>query len=481
MSYVLAIDQGTTSTRAMVYDAAGRCAGRAAEELTQYYPQPGWVEHNAEEIWQSVAAVVPRALAAAGVEPRSLAAIGLTNQRETSVLWERAGGRAVSRALVWQDRRTTEFCRQHEHDEAWIRGRTGLVLDPYFSAPKMAWLRANCTTAGVVTTTDSWIVHHLTGAFVTDAATASRSLLTDLDTVDWDPELVALFGLSGERLPDIVANDRVVGSTDAFGPSAPVGGLIVDQQAALLAQRCLSPGSAKCTFGTGVFLLVNVGAKAVRSSTGLTCSVAWDLRDTPSYCVDGQAYTAASAIRWITELGLIAAPTDLDSAAAHESDGTLFVPALAGLAAPWWRPDASASFSGMTLSTTRAQLVTAVIEGLATHTAELLSAIDGDLSAPLTTLRVDGGLSRSARLMQATADLTQIPIEVYPSGHATALGAAACARLATNPDLTAPEAIPAWTPATTYHPHWSPERAAEYRDRWRAAVSALLPEENIND
>jgi glycerol kinase len=475
---VLAIDQGTSATKAVVIGDDGRVLAIAEEPVRPNYLAGGGVEQDPRQLLASVLDAGRRAVADAG-EP--LSAVSIANQGETVLAWDPDSGAPLSTALVWQDRRAEALCRNKSDAKSWVEQRTGLVLDPYFSAPKMAWLRANCTTAGVVTTTDSWIVHHLTGAFVTDAATASRSLLTDLDTVDWDPELVALFGLSGERLPDIVANDRVVGSTDAFGPSAPVGGLIVDQQAALLAQRCLSPGSAKCTFGTGVFLLVNVGAKAVRSSTGLTCSVAWDLRDTPSYCVDGQAYTAASAIRWITELGLIAAPTDLDSAAAHESDGTLFVPALAGLAAPWWRPDASASFSGMTLSTTRAQLVTAVIEGLATQTAELLSAIDGDLSAPLTTLRVDGGLSRSARLMQATADLTQIPIEVYPSGHATALGAAACARLATNPDLTAPEAIPAWTPATTYHPHWSPERAAEYRDRWRAAVSALLPEENIND
>ena len=260
-----------------------------------------------------------------------------------------------------------------------------------------------------------------------------------------------------------------------------MGGLIVDQQAALLAQRCLQPGTAKCTFGTGVFLLANVGAKAIRPTTGLTCSLAWNLRDAASYCVDGQAYTAGSAIRWITDLGLIGAPTDLDSAAAPDSGGVLFVPALAGLAAPWWRPDASASFTGMTLSTTRAQLVAAVIDGLAAQTAELLSAIDDDLTAPLSTLRVDGGLSRSARLMQATADLTQFPIEVYPSAHATALGAAACARMATNPALAAEEAIPAWTPATVYHPQWSPERAADFRERWRAAVAALLPEESVSD
>jgi glycerol kinase len=473
---VLAIDQGTSATKAVVVSDDGRVLAIAEEPVRPTYLAGGGVEQDPDQLLASVIDAGRRAVADAGEQ---VSAVSIANQGETVLAWDPDSGAPLSTALGWQDRRAEALCRNKSDAKSWVEQRTGLVLDPYFSAPKMAWLRANRTTAGVVTTTDTWIVHHLTGAFVTDAATASRSLLTDLDTADWDPELVALFGLSGERLPDIVANDTVVGATDAFGKTAPVGGLIVDQQAALLAQQCLQPGSAKCTFGTGVFLLANVGAKAVRSSTGLSCSVAWDLRDTTWYCVDGQAYTAGSAIRWIANLGLIAAPTDLDSAAAHDSGGTLFVPALAGLAAPWWRPDASASFTGMTLSTTRAQLVAAVIEGLATQTAELLDAIDDDLTAPLTTLRVDGGLSRSARLMQATADLTQIPIEVYPSAHATALGAAACARLATNPDLTAHEAIPAWTPATTYHPQWSPERAAEYRDRWRAAVSALLPEENF--
>jgi glycerol kinase len=408
-------------------------------------------------------------------------AVSIANQGETVLAWHPDTGAPLSPAVVWQDRRAEAFCRSKSGDKEWVEKRTGLVLDCYFSAPKMHWLRQNATTAGVVTTSDTWLVHQLTGEFVTDAATASRSLLTDLDTMAWDPELLELFELSGERLPTIVANDAVVGTTDAFGSTASVGGLIVDQQAALLAQRCLAPGTAKCTFGTGVFLLANVGTKGVRPTSGLTCSLAWNLRETSSYCVDGQAYTAASAIRWIQDLGLITAPTDLDVMAADDAGGTYFVPALAGLAAPWWRPDAAASFTGMTLSTDRSHLVAAVLHGLAAQTAELVGAIEGDLSAPLSTLRVDGGLTRSRRLMQATADLTQIPIEVYPSSHATALGAAACARLAADPTLSVADAVPDWTAATTYQPQWSADRAADFRHHWRAAVAATLPQEKTDD
>ncbi len=286
------------------------------------------------------------------------------------------------------------------------------------------------TTAGVVTTTDTWLVHRLCGAFVTDASTASRSLLMSLDSVEWDDELIGLFGLAGEALPEIVGCDEIVGSTDAFGPTIPVAGLIVDQQAALLAESCLTPGDAKCTFGTGAFLLAQLGANPARSTSGLTTSVAWRLREHTSYCVDGQVYTAASAVRWAVDLGLVPAADQIDAVAADSSDGVLCVPALAGLAAPWWDSAAAASFTGMTLSSGRGQLVRALLEGIAAQVAALAGLVASDLGQPLTRLRVDGGLTQSAVLMQAQADLARIPVDVYPSLHATALGAAACARLA---------------------------------------------------
>ena len=472
---VLAIDQGTSGTKAIVVSDDGAVLGIGEETVRPTYLDDGGVEQDPAQLLSSVLTAGHRAIAAA---EQPITAISIANQGETVLAWDPDTGAPLSAAVVWQDRRAEAFCRTISADNDWVAQRTGLVLDSYFSAPKMHWLRRHATTEGVVTTSDTWLVHQLTGEFVTDAATASRSLLTDLDTTTWDPQLLALFDLAEEPLPRIVANDAVVGTTDAFGATALVGGLIVDQQAALLAQRCLTPGTAKCTFGTGVFLLANVGDTGVRPRSGLTCSLAWALRDTTAYCVDGQCYTAASAIRWIQDLGLITAPGDLDGVAAEDSHGTMFVPALAGLAAPWWRADAAASFTGMTLSTDRSHLVTAVVEGLAAQTAELLSAIDGDLATPLTTLRVDGGLTRSRRLMQAVADLTQIPVEVYPSPHATALGAAACARMAADPTLSPDEAVDDWTATTTYHPHWSADRATDFRHHWRAAVTATLPEEN---
>jgi len=469
---VLAIDQGTSGTKALVVDDDGDVVGLAEEVIRPRYLPGGGVEQDPNELLASVISTGRDALAAAG--GAAVSAVSIANQGETVLVWDGDTGEPLSQAIVWQDRRAEQMCRVHPEPKAWISGKTGLKLDPYFSAPKMAWLRANITRSGVVSTTDTWLAHHLTGAFVTDTATASRSLLTSLDTADWDDALLRFFGLADEAMPTIVANDAVVGTTDAFGVPTALAGLIVDQQAALLAQRCLDAGTAKCTFGTGTFLLTNVGAEPVRPSAGLTCSVAWNLRGKTTYCVDGQAYTTASAIRWITDLGLISDATELDGVAADDSGGVLFVPALAGLAAPWWRPDATASLSGMTLSTTRGHIVTSVLNGLAAQTAELLNAANAELATPLNALRVDGGLSRSARLMQAVADLTGLPVEVYPSAHATAIGAAACARLACDPALSIQDAIPMWMPSVTYEPRWSRDRAADHQHRWRAAAEASL-------
>ena len=412
-----------------------------------------------------------QALAEAGVP---VAAVALANQGETVLAWDRDTGRPLTPAIVWQDRRAEPLCAALSGHAADVAHRTGLVLDPYFSAPKMAWLRANLTRDGVVTTTDTWLVHRLCDAFVTDASTASRSLLIDLDTASWDNGLLDLFGLGGEALPDIVGCDEIIGNTDVFGPTLPVAGLIVDQQAALLAESCLGPGSAKCTYGTGAFLLAQLGGEPVRSSSGLTTSVAWRLRGATSYCVDGQVYTAASAVRWAVDLGLVPAADQIDSAAADSSDGVMCVPALAGLAAPWWDSAATASFTGMTLSSDRGNLVRALLEGIAAQVTALTDLVCADLGRPLTRLRVDGGLTRSAALMQAQADLAQIPVDVYPSLHATALGAAACAWLALEPGITVEDTVGNWTPRQTYEPRWSDNRAAEFMGHWRHAAESVL-------
>jgi glycerol kinase len=334
-------------------------------------------------------------------------------------------------------------------------------------------LRRNVTTKGVVTTSDTWLLHQLTGEFVTDASTASRSLALNLDNGEWDPQLLDLFQLGNEKLPAILPNDVVAGMTTTFGKAAAVGGLIVDQQAALVAQRCLEVGEAKCTFGTGVFLLANTGKTAVRSSAGLSSSIAWKQRKETTYCLDGQIYTAASAVHWLEQLTFIDSAADLDRVAAPDSEGVLCVPALAGLAAPWWRPEAKATITGMTLSTGSEHLVRAVLEGIAAQVAELARCIASDLGQPLRRLRVDGGLTQSRVLMQSVADLTQMPVDIYPSQHATPLGAAALARMAMDPTLTLNDAIIDWEPATTFDPQWSKDRADEFSSRWRSIVEGV--------
>ena len=469
---VLAIDQGTSGTKAIVVDDAGTVLALAEEPVRPQYLADGAVEQSPSELLESVLVAGRRAIAEAGVP---IEVISLANQGETVLAWDPSTGEPLTTALVWQDSRAQSVCdRLRGHSEV-ITQRSGLVLDPYFSAPKMSWIREKLTREGVVTTSDSWLLHQLTGEFVTDVSTASRSLVMDLDSRTWDEELLGYFGLEDESMPSIAACDDVIGMTGAFGNSIPVGGVIVDQQAALLAEGCLSLGEAKCTYGTGAFLLMNTGTSAPRSRNGLTTSVAWTIRGESKYCIDGQVFTAASAIRWLLDLGLIADARDIDAASAADSGNVSFVPALAGLAAPWWRADAKAAFSGMSLATDRGQLIRAVLEGIAAQVADLAAACAADLGDSLKSLRVDGGLTRSAVLMQAQADILQLPIEVYPSAHATALGAAALGRLAVRPQ----ESVPAvdWTPEHVYEPRWSANHAADFMGNWRAVVERTLPAE----
>ena len=471
---VLAIDQGTSGTKAIVVDDDGQVRSLAEMPVRPVYLPGGRVEQDPSGLLASVLDAGRQAVAAAGVR---IGAVGLANQGETVLAWDEATGEPLSPAIVWQDNRAQDVCDRLVDSGSLIAARTGLVLDPYFSAPKMTWLRDNVTRDGVVTTTDTWLVHQLTGAFVTDVTTASRSLLLDVDDVDWDGELIDVFDLTGESLPRLVDCDEVVGTTDAFGPEVPMAGLIVDQQAALLAERCLHAGEAKCTYGTGAFVLANVGGHAVRSATGLTTSVAWRTRSGTEYCLDGQVYTAASAIRWITDLGVVPSAEDIDGAAAADGNGVLFVPALAGLAAPWWRSDAQGALTGLSLATERGHLVRAVLEGIAAQVADLVAAMDADTARPIECLRVDGGLTRSSVLMQVQADLLQVPVEVYPSAHATPLGAAALARSAIDPARAFEDIVWPWHASAVYAPAWSADRAADFLGHWRAAVRTALPNE----
>ena len=469
---VLAIDQGTSGTKAIVVDPEDGVLGLAEVPVRPHYLDGGGVEQEPGELLDSVLNAGREAVAGAG---RPIHAVSLANQGETVLAWEPDTGRPLSQAIVWQDRRAEGLCSALAEHKDTFAARTGLVLDPYFSAPKMAWLRRNVETGGVVTTSDTWLIHQLTGAFVTDATTASRSLAVDLGAREWSRELLALFGLDGERLPEIVANDVIVGTTSAFGGDVPVGGVIVDQQAALLAEACFDPGMAKCTFGTGAFLLANTGTTPVHSTAGLTSSVAWRVADTDTFCVDGQVYTAASAVRWLCSLGIISGAEEMDAIAAPDNNGVLCVPALAGLAAPWWQSRATAALSGMTLSTGRGHFVLAVLQGIAAQIGELVAAIQRDTDPPLNRLRADGGLTQSKVLMQATADILQVPVDVYPSAHATALGAAALAELSLHPERGLRGVVPGWTPASTYEPRWSSARADDFRSAWRELAATTYP------
>ncbi|ALX66041.1 FGGY-family carbohydrate kinase [Microbacterium sp. XT11] len=470
MTTVLAIDQGTSGTKAVVVDHGGQVLALSEVSIRPTYLPGGGVEHDPEALLESVLRAGRVAVNQAKVD---IDVVTIANQGETVLAWDPETGDPLSNMIVWQDRRAESICDELRDRADDIAARTGLVLDPYFSAPKQAWVRRNVTRDGVVTTSDSWLLHRLTGEFVTDASTASRSLVMDLDRVEWDGELLELFGLGDERMPAILACDDIAGTTTAFGGTASVGGLVVDQQAALVAQACLQPGEAKCTFGTGAFLLANTGRTAVRSTASLSSSVAWQQGGHSTYCLDGQVYTAASAVQWLEKLTFIDTAADMDRVAADDAQGVLCVPALAGLAAPWWRPDATATFTGMTLSTGSEHLVRAVLEGIAAQVAELARAMAADLGQPLQRLRVDGGLTQSRVLMQAVADLMRIPVDVYPSQHATPLGAAALARCAMNPGLALEDAIVPWSPSHTYEPQWSDARAEEFSARWRAAADAL--------
>ena len=470
---VLAVDQGTSGTKALVVCPERGVLGSGTAPVRPRSLPGSRAEVDPAELDDSVRAAGRQALAAAGVP---VEAVGLANQGETVLAWDPATGRPSTPAIVWHDKRADEVCRELAPRAEELRRITGLPLDPYFAAPKMAWIRRRLTTEGVVTTTDSWLVHRLTGTFVTDAATAGRTQLLDLDGVGWSPAALDAFGLGGERLPEIVDTGCRVGTTTAFGPELPVTGLLVDQQAALLAQRVTDPGVAKCTYGTGAFLLAPTGATPRRSGTGLVSSVAWRFAGRTGYCLDGQVYTAASAVDWLTRLGVLSGAEDLDAVGSSVSDsgGVTFVPALAGLAAPWWRGEVRGSLTGLGLDTAPGHVVRALCEGIAAQVAELADAAATDLGTPLRLLRADGGLTRSALLMQTQADLLQRPVEVSAVHDATALGVAAAARLGLDPTLTVEDAVPAVRAAAVYEPRITADEAAERRAAFRAAVDTVL-------
>ncbi len=466
---VLAIDQGTSSTKALVVSDGGEMLGESSAPVHPHAGSQGAVEQDPEELLQTVIEVGRAAIAAAGAP---VEAVGIANQGETVLRWDRETGRPFGRALSWQDRRAVTVTRELSEHADRLTELTGLPLDPYFAAPKMTWLRREEGGEGIVTTVDAWLLQRLAGAFVTDAATASRTLLLDLESTTWSREACSLFELDPASQPEIVDCDVPIGETAVFGEALPITGLAVDQQAALFAESCFDAGEAKCTYGTGAFILATTGEQVARSRSRLAACVAWRLGGRTTYCLDGQVYSAGSAVSWLQELALISEAGDLDRVGPG-ADEVVFVPSLAGLGAPFWSPEARGGWLGLSLATRRDDLVRAVIWGIAAQVASLARAMEEDIGRPLERLRVDGGLTRSKALMQAQADLLQAPVELYPSADATALGVGALARLGSGGAATPAEAVGSWAPAAVFEPRMPASEADERLARWHTAALAL--------
>ena len=489
--YVLALDQGTTSTRAILFDARGRPAAEARRELPQSYPASGWVEHDPVRIRDDAIAVSREALERAGAGADELAALGITNQRETTVLWERSTGRPVHPALVWQDRRTADLCRRLRAEglEEEIRRKTGLLLDPYFSATKLAWLLDEVDGARAAAergelafgTVDSWLLWHLTGGRVhaTDATNASRTMLFDIHEQAWDEELLEIFGVPRSVLPEVRDSAGDFGTTepDLLGAPVPVAGIAGDQQAATFGQVVLEPGAVKATFGTGAFLLMNTGEEAVDSEHRLLTTVAWRLGGRVTYALEGSVFSAGSAVQWIRdELGLVATAEETEALAAEAGDepGPYLVPAFTGLGAPHWDADARGALVGLTRDAGRAEIVRATLASVAYQTRDLVEAMAGDAGTRPVALRVDGGLARNAWAMAFLADLLDLPVERPAVTETTARGAAFLAGTATGfyaEDLTA-----RWEREARWEPGMDEGRRERLYAGWQRAVRRVLTE-----
>ncbi|MCS6775761.1 MAG: glycerol kinase GlpK [Chloroherpetonaceae bacterium] len=484
---ILALDQGTTSSRAILFDVTGAVRGIEQQEFPQHYPQAGWVEHDPEDLWFSQLNVAARVLHAAGVRPQEVRAIGIANQRETVVLWERATGRPVAPAIVWQDRRTTTLCEELRAQglEPLFRERTGLPLDPYFSAPKVRWLldhvpglRARAERGEIAFgTVDTFLLWRLTGGAVhaTDVSNAARTLLFDLHRRAWSEELIALMQIPPAMLPAVRPSSTLYGETvsDLFGAPIPIGSLVGDQQAATFGQACHAPGMVKNTYGTGCFLLMNTGARPQRSRHGLLTTVGWQVQDAVTYALEGSVFVAGAAVQWLRdELQVIRTAAEIEALAASvpDSAGVYFVPAFAGLGAPYWDPCARGTVLGLTRGAGRAHLARAVLEAVCFQTGDVLDAMQADYGQPLTALRVDGGMTVNNTLLQMQADLLGIPVTRPAITETTALGAAYLAGLAVGLWQDVEQIGAQWQVDRVFTPQISGDERLSRRDAWHRAV-----------
>ena len=489
--YILALDQGTTSSRAIVFDHEGQIRSVAQKEFPQYFPQPGWVEHNPNEIWGSEASVIAEAISTIDITGLDIAAIGITNQRETTIVWDIDTDEPIYNAIVWQDRRTAEFCDQLKADglTETIRQKTGLIIDAYFSGTKIKWILDNVPGArkraeeGKLRfgTVDSWLVWRLTRGetHVTDVTNASRTMLFNIHDLKWDQELLKLFNIPLSMMPEVKSNSEIYGHTKTtiFAHKVPIAGIAGDQQAALFGQMCLDPGSIKNTYGTGCFVMLNTGEKPIVSKNNLLTTIAWQIGNKVNYALEGSIYVGGSVVQWLRDgLGIINHSSDVESLAQSVSDsgGVYFVPALTGLAAPYWDSYARGTIVGITRGTTAAHIARAALDGIAFQTYDIAQAMAKDMNDRLTELKVDGGASRNNLLMQFQADLLGIDVVRPKITETTAIGAAYLAGLGVGYWDSVDELRRQWKVERTFTPNLVSETVRTAREGWADAISRTL-------
>lgn len=489
--YILALDQGTSSSRAIVFDSKGTPVSVSQKEFTQYFPQPGWVEHNPMEIWSSEAAVIAESISAIDINGKNIAAIGITNQRETTIVWDAETGTPVYNAIVWQDRRTSEYCDSIKAQglTEMIRSKTGLIVDAYFSATKIRWILENVPGARQKAeegklrfgTVDTWLVWMLTRGevHVTDVSNASRTMLLNINTLQWDDELLSLFGIPKSMMPQVRSSSEVYGHTKTtiFAHPVPIAGIAGDQQAALFGQMCTEPGSVKNTYGTGCFLLMNSGTKPIMSSNNLLTTVAWKIGDTVNYALEGSIFVAGSVVQWLRDgLGIIRSSAEVEALATSVPDnaGVFFVPALTGMGAPYWDQYAKGTITGLTRGATAAHIARAALEGIAFQTMDIVEAMKKDAGVDLKELKVDGGASRNNFLMQFQSEVLGVEVIRPKVTETTAIGAAYLAGLAVGFWDSIDTVKQQWQQDRTFSPAMPHEKAEELKAGWKDAVERTL-------
>ena len=485
--YILALDQGTSSSRAIVFDHEGNICSTAQMEFTQYFPKPGWVEHNPMEIWSSEAAVIAEAITKIGINGKDIAGIGITNQRETTIVWDAETGEPVYNAIVWQDRRTSEFCDTLRDKADFIREKTGLIIDAYFSGTKIRWILDNVpgarekAEAGKLRfgTVDSWLVWQLTRGevHVTDVSNASRTMLFNINTLEWDKELLELLDVPASMMPEVRSSSEVYGvtKTTIFAHEVPIGGIAGDQQAALFGQMCTEPGSVKNTYGTGCFLLMNTGEKPILSKNNLLTTVAWKIGDKVNYALEGSIFVGGSVVQWLRDgLGIIRSSSEIEALAETVPDngGVYFVPALTGMGAPYWDQYAHGTICGITRGTTAAHIARAALEGIAFQTMDIVGAMEKDAGVRLSELKVDGGASRNNLMMQFQADVLGTSVIRPQVTETTAMGACYLAGLAVGFWSSLDEIKAQWQAERVFEP--SGADTAALKAGWADAISRTL-------